>query len=395
MNPKDFSGSAPGRLVPTILGAQAFVPSEVPRTLNLDLTTVRRLSQADSEVGRLAGTTGRLINPYLVGSPLLHREAILSSRIEGTFTTPEELVLFEAGDPEPAGPSKTEDTKEVANYMAAMRHGLRRLDALPVCLRLIREIHGILMDGVRGEDKRPGEFRASQNFIGSARSAEAMSVRIAGARYVPPPVPEMTELLNDFEKAIGQRPEELPVLIHLAVVHYQFEAIHPFSDGNGRIGRLLIALLLCSYGLLSEPLLYLSAYLERHREEYNDRMLRVSQAGAWLDWIGFFLRGVEESAREATEQAEGLLKLRDRYHQQFQSARSSALLLKLIDELFRTPSITIKRAATVLGVTEAAASYNIGKLVDAKILVERTGRVRNQRFIAPEILTFIDRPARP
>jgi Fic family protein len=390
MDAAQFSPDSPGRLVSTIEGAQAFVPDPVPRRLDLDLATVGLLAEAENAIGRLAGTAGRLVNPYLVGSPLLHREAILSSRIEGTITTPEQLVLLEAAGAVPGVKGRDQETQEVLNYIRAMQHGLRRLRELPVCLRLIREIHGVLLEGVRGDRERPGDFRAVQNWIG--RPSEP----IHGARFVPPPVPEMQAALDDLEQALNDPKPDLPLLVRLALLHYQFEAIHPFRDGNGRIGRLLIALLLVSSGRLRDPLLYLSAYFERHRDVYMDLLLRVSQTGDWAAWLQFFLRGVLESAHEAVEQAEGLLALRDRYHALFQQARSSGLLQRLVDELFQSPAITIGRATEVLKVTPAAAAYNLRKLQAAGIVVEQTGRRRDQIFVAPEILVFMsDVPTRP
>lgn len=371
-------------MVPTVDGALAFVPAPIPRDLPLDGMTIGLLSAADHALGRLDGITDRLVNPYLVGSPLLHREAILSSKIEGTVTTPEQLVLLEvAEDPRRGSQAPDPDTVEVLNYIHAMNHGLERLEDLPVCLRLIREIHAELLTGVRGDRERPGEFRTSQNWIGRRGSP------IHQARFVPPPVIEMREALDDFETYLNDGPQTLPPLIQLALVHYQFETIHPFRDGNGRIGRLLIPLLLCTRGRMRRPLLYLSSYFERNREAYMDLLLHVSETGAWVDWIRFFLQGVAECANEAAGQAKGLLELRQQYHARFQSARHSALLQKLIDDLFRSPSVTIKNAAKLLEVTEAAASYNIRKLCEVGILVEVSGRKRSQKFLAPEIVAFM------
>jgi Fic family protein len=361
----------------------------------LEGTTLHLLAWAEHALGELSGVTARLVNPYLLGSPLLHREAILSSRIEGTYATAEQLAMFEAGSP-PPDERQRNDTREVLNYVDAMRLGVAQLRKIPISLRLIQMVHGRLLKGVRGESQRPGEFRTIQNYIGREPDG------ILGARFVPPPVPEMRQALEELEKylhiaphglpAPGQEPDPTlaPLLVRLALAHYQFETIHPFRDGNGRVGRLLIPLLLISHGRLREPLLYMSGYLERHRDAYYDLMLKVSQAGAWQQWIDFFLRGVAESARESVDLAGTLLGLRDRWQQQFQAARSSALLLKLIDRLFRVPSITIRRAAEVLKVTPAAASHNIGKLVEAAILVERTGRQRGQVFVAMDILRIVE-----
>ncbi len=383
MKPSDFVDNAPGKLVPTYDGALAFVPDPVPRSLDLDHLTIRLLADAENALGRLVGITGRLVNPYLVGSPLLHREAIVSSRMEGTVTTPEALVLLEVSGA--TRDSQNQDTQEVLNYIRAMRHGMARLRELPVSLRLIREIQRELIYGVRGERERPGEFRNIQNWIGKRGDP------IHAARFVPPPVPEMLAALDDLERYLNRIPtdNDPPLSVELALIHYQFEAIHPFRDGNGRIGRLLLPLLLCSRGRMRDPLLYLSSFFERHRDTYMDLLLRVSQKGDWRAWVQFFLKAVIESAEDSVRQAEGLLALRDRYHRQFQAARSSALLQRLIDDLFQNPAITIGRATKLLNVTPMAASYNINKLQTAGILREATGRKKNKVFIATGIVAFM------
>jgi Fic family protein len=358
------------------------MPAEVP----LGPETVRLLSEADYSLGRLAGAAGRLVNPYLVGQPLLRREAILSSRIEGTYTTPEQLALLEVGAPKVADSVQAaEDTREVLNYVRAMEHGLELVKKLPVSLRLVKELHGVLLDGVRGGQDRPGAFRTEQNYIGARHAS------IHEARFVPPPVPEMREALERWEKDLHVQPDPLPLLVRLAVVHYQFEAIHPFRDGNGRIGRLLIPLLLCDRQRLPDPLLYMSAYFDRHRDEYVDLLLAVSTRGTWEAWIAFFLRGVAECAQESLVFTDQLLALRERYHESVRSARSSGLLATLIDQLFRLPSITITQAKNLLGVTPAAASYNLKKLAERGIVTEVTGRTRGQFYVAREILAFVGR----
>ncbi len=390
MKAEEFQESAPGRLIPTIGGAQAFVPEPPPESLPIEPSTIALHGRAEHALGRLAGTTARELNPYLVGSPLLHREAILSSRMEGTITTPEQLVLVQAV-PNADSAHDDAEAREVLNYIEAMNHGLRRLDALPVCLRMIREIHGVLMAGVRGGRERPGEFRTDQNWIRGR-----LDDSIANARFVPPPVAEMSTALSDFEAYLNVDPSSVPLpdLIRLAVVHYQFETIHPFRDGNGRVGRLILPLLLCSLGRLESPILFLSAFFEKHRDTYVDLLLHVSQTGDWKSWIDFFLRGLIESAEEGTRQANDLLALRQTYHRHFQKGRSSALLMRLVDRLFQTPSITIGAAAEVLEVSNQAASNNIKKLIAAGILEETTGRRKGQVFIAREILRFMqDQPS--
>jgi Fic family protein len=213
-----------------------------------------------------------------------------------------------------------------------LEYGLKRLDELPVCLRLVGELHEKLMQGVRGYAQRPGEFRYVQNYIGQQGQP------INTARFVPPPVDQMNQCLQELEKYWGN-PSELPALVELALIHHQFEAIHPFRDGNGRIGRLLITLLLCERKLLPQPLLYLSAYLERNRNAYMDHLLAISQRGAWVEWVNFFLRGVAEQSQDAVERLNRLLELWRGYRQKLQLAQSSALCLKLVDELFRIPQL--------------------------------------------------------
>lgn len=388
MQPHEFAEGFPGALVPTSeRGVLAFVPAPLPRSLDLDLATIKHLAQAENALGHLQGAVGRMVNPHLVGRPLLNREAILSSRIEGTYTTPQQLALLEAVEEQHPGRSSVDaETREVYNYVRAMQHGLKLLRELPICLRLIKEIHSVLMVGVRGDGERPGEFRTVQNYIG--REVDG----IRNARFIPPPVPEMHACLEDLEQYINPDPSgresELPLLVRLALIHYQFEAIHPFRDGNGRVGRLLVPLILCSAQKMRGATLYVSSHLERHREQYTDLLLRVSQRGDWLGWIQFFLAAVAESARESVRRVDRVLALHAQYHKLFHSARSSALLLKLVDALFEQPAITIPRAAGLLNVTPASASANIKKLVLAGILKESTGRKRDQVFFADQLFSI-------
>lgn len=310
----------------------------------------------------------------------------MSSRIEGTIATPHDVLVLEAADAVvPHLESGLEQTREVLNYVRALEHGMARLADLPLCIRLLQELHAVLLEGVRGDRERPGELRTVQNWTGARGSS------IREARFVPPPPTEMRAALEDLERYLNEEPSPsaLPLLVKVALAHYQFEAIHPFRDGNGRIGRLLITLSLVASRLIRDPLLYMSAYFERRRGEYADRMLAVSTAGEWDGWIRFFLAGVAESARDGLRQTEGLLALRERYQAQFQSARSSALLLKLADHLFHRPSVTIADVAGLLGVTFASAAASVRKLVAAGVLEEATGRKRDQVFVASEIVRFI------
>ncbi|MGH2617145.1 MAG: Fic family protein [Thermomicrobiales bacterium] len=382
MRREDFIASSPGRLVVAPEGHLAYVPNPLPPDLELPRATINLLTEAERALGELRGVGRRGVpNPHLLIRSFLRQEAVLSSRIEGTTADLQQLLLFEAAptvEPEPA------DVREVANYVAALELGLSLLERLPVSLRLIREVHARLMQDVRGQERRPGEFRHAQNLIG-ARGATA-----ASALFVPPPVQEMHEALHNLERYFGERRDDLPFLIQIALFHYQFEAIHPFMDGHGRVGRLLIALQLQE--VLPQPLLYLSAYFERHRSRYLDYLLAVSQTGAWILWIDFFLQGVAEQAIETTDRVHQLLDLLDRYQEWAFSASRSGNLAELTEFLFEQPVISIADVQNRLGVTPRAANQLVRRLVEQGILVEITGRQRNRRFAAREILEIISPP---
>ncbi|MFQ5912381.1 MAG: Fic family protein [Nitrospinota bacterium] len=356
------------------------MPAPLPPSFQWNDALVRALSAADQGLGRLAGVGQTLANPHLLIRPFIRREAVLSSRIENTQASLSDLFLFEAA---PSLPPRVPDVREVSNYIVALEYGLHRATELPLSLRLLREMHQRLMEGGRGEQQAPGNFRRTQNWIGPP------GCTLEDAAFVPPPPPEMKQALGDFEKYF-HTPSPLPPLVRLAMIHYQFEAIHPFLDGNGRIGRLLVTLLLCLEGLLPQPLLYLSAYFERHRQEYYQHLLAVSQAGQWAEWVTFFLSGVTEQARDAVERSDRLLGLREEFHEMLQAARSSALQLKLVDHLFSHPMTTVPLAARLLEVTNRSAQGNINKLIDAGILREVTGRKRNRVFVAEEILRAVE-----
>ena len=362
-------------------GYWAFVPPPLPPRVEINIDITNCLSSADRALGELAGTGRMLPNPHLLISPFIRREAVLSSRIENTLTSLSDLFRFEAA---PTAKPDILDVKEVHNYVRALEFGLDRLKDIPVCLRLIRELHGILLEDARGKGAACGEFRKSQNWIGPPNT------RLEDATYVPPPVDGMKQALDDFEKYLHAE-SKLPPLIRLAIIHYQFEAIHPFLDGNGRIGRLLITLLLCEWGLLPQPLLYLSAFFEKHRKEYYDLLVNVSRAERWSEWIEFFLRGVAEQASDAVERSRQLLDLWQSYRQKMQRTRSSALLLKLVDELFKYPLVTIPFTSNVLNCTYVTARNNIGKLVSAEILREMPGmHAKRKIYIADEILKIFE-----
>lgn len=376
----DFTQDKAGRLVKTHQGYWAFVPDPLPPKLDLSWALVSQLSEADRALSELAGVARTLPNPHLLINPFIRREAVLSSRIEGTQASLSDLLFFEASG---SIEQKAPDVLEVANYVKALEYGLGRLADLPVSLRLIRETHEHLMSGVRGEHLTPGEFRRSQNWIGPP------GCTLMDAVFVPPPVAEMNEALNDLEKYLHAE-RSLPLLIRQALVHYQFETIHPFLDGNGRIGRLLLTLLFCTEGPLTQPLLYLSAYFERYRQDYYRLLRGVSQQGRWIDWITFFLRGVADQSRDAIRRSSQLLDLWQEYRKRLQSTRSSALALQLVDELFSYPALTVAGAAKLLNVTQRSAQLNIEKLEHSGILEEATGKQRNRIFIAPAIISIIE-----
>jgi Fic family protein len=379
MEPEDFHPSLRGHLLRSPNDYWAFVPPSLPADLELPNELVPVLSDADRAVGELSGVGAWLPNPHILITPFLRREAVLSSRIEGTQATVTDLVLFEA---EAGKGPETGDAQEVFNYVEALRLATDPARRLPLSLRLIRDMHRTLMTGVRGGHATPGEFRRSQNWIGPPGSL------LVDAAYVPPPVDEMNACLNDLEAYLHSA-APLPPLARIAAVHYQFEAIHPFLDGNGRVGRLLISLLLQEWELLPKPLLYLSAYFEARRNEYYERLLAVSTKGDWTGWLRFFLEGVSTESRDVIDRARRLIDLREDYHGRLQVTRASALLIKLVDHLFERPAIRINMAQEHLGVTFRAAAQNVQKLVDARILHEATGRDRNRIFVASEILDLL------
>ena len=389
MNSDRSRNNSAGRLTQIGQGETAywaFIPRPLPPILPFDAGLVKTLSDADRALGELAGLGRTLPNPQLLISPFIRREAVLSSRIEGTQTDLTDLYAYEAGQLPLFAGLKTvppeSDVKEVTNYVRAMEYGLDRLKSLPVSLRLIRELHGILMEGVRGDHATPGEFRRSQNWIGRP------GCTLNEAEFVPPPVPEMREALDAFEKYLHAS-NNYPPLVRLAFIHYQFETIHPFLDGNGRIGRLLITLLLVTWNLLPWPLLYLSAFFEQHRQAYYDLLRKVSEKGAWQEWVIFFLKGVADQARDADARAKRLQDLQREWRERLFQARASAILLRLVDNLFITPVVTIPQTQRLLGVTYRSAKANVDKLVHAGILTQTGESSYGKMYLAPELLEVI------
>ncbi len=388
MDPRVFGSSPSGRMVRAPSGYWAFVPHPLPPVLTWTPKLVSALSEADRALGELAGLGRSLLNPHLLIAPFVRREAVLSSRIEGTQASLADLYAYEAVQRTAVQLTMFEpppDVREVYNYVGALEYGLGRLQSLPLSLRLICEIHARLMEGVRGEHGTPGEFRRSQNWIGPAGH------NLEDAAFVPPPVAEMKEALTAFERFLHE-PSDCPPLARLGLAHYQFEAIHPFLDGNGRVGRLLIALLLCAEGLLPEPLLYLSAYFESHRQIYYDLLLAVSREGAWEAWLVFFLQGMAAQAKDAVARAQRLQDLRERYREQFQAERTAGRLLQVVDLLFVRPMVTMPQIAEALGVNYATATRYINRLEQAAIMREITGQARNRVYRADEVLDAIEEP---
>ena len=382
MRESDFTESSPGRLVPaaTLDGRYwpAFLPDPLPPAINWSDSTVTLLSHADRALSRLDGRAADLPTPYLLIQPMLSREAVASSRIEGSTSNLADVYQFQISDVA----RNHDDAEEVANHIRAMQHGITRMAHLPMSLRLIRDIHEVLLSGVRGNDRRPGEFRTRQVIIAGDLPG------IENARYVPPPTQEMLPALHSLEEFFHSNPT-MPLLIQLALIHYQFEAIHPFEDGNGRTGRILITLLLCERGYLTHPWLYVSDFLAAHRQHYVDLLLGVSLRGEWDLWLRFFLMAVSAVAGDALERVEKLLHIRSLYRERVQSQRSAISAFELIDSLFELPYFNVRRVQNLLDISHTASQRHISRLVNAGILTPVEGRRRPQLYVAQGILDVI------
>lgn len=381
MNPEEFSEQKSGTLVRTAQGYLAFVPNPLPPKIEFDMALVIALSRADTALSELSGLGGQLLNPHLLISPYIRREAVLSSRIEGTKASLADLLIDEIEEGN-ANRARSDDIREVRNYVQALQHGLDRLPDLPLSLRLIREIHGKLMLGVRGEKATPGEFRGSQNWIGPTGSTPMT------AAFVPPPVDAMKQCLGEWERFLHTR-EAMPDLIQCAMMHVQFETIHPFIDGNGRMGRLLITLFLIERQRLSQPLLYLSAFIDAHKSDYYYLLQRVRTHGDWGSWFRYFLQGIVEIATAAGKQARELHRLREQYRAQL---RGKPNALTLVDELFTNPYMTIGRARKVLRKTYPTAKAAIVLLEKTEILKESSGRQWGRYYVCPSVLEALETP---
>lgn len=346
------------------------------------------LSTADRCLGRLDGVASTLPNPDFFVAMYVRYEAVLSSQIEDTQSTLEDILGFES-DPKADHPR---DVEEVVNYIAAMNYGLDRLREFPLSLRVLKEIHERLMRGVRGGHLEPGEFRRSQNWIGPR------GCTLAQATFIPPPVADMQDALGQFELFL-HRTAPMPVLIFCALAHAQFETIHPFLDGNGRVGRLLITFLLCQRGILRLPLLYLSHYLKQHRAEYYDRLMAIRTSGHWEQWVKFFLRGVAEVSNDATETARKILDLRENSRARIvEHIGNSVLALRLLDLLFLHPITNIKFVSEKLGCSYVKAAQLMESFASEPLALvqETTGFKRNRRYrFRPYLALFPDPPATP
>lgn len=377
MNREDFRAPGAGSLVEAAGGYLAFVPAPLPPDLVYDADLVLALSRADAALSELSGLGRRMPNPHLLIGPYVRREAVLSSRIEGTKASLSDLLLDEVEDESPPDA----DVKEVRQYVDALEYGIERMRELPLSLRLVCEIHERLMRGVRGGHATPGEFRRSQNWIGPPGSTPTT------APYVPPPPDRLMETLANWELFLHER-GRFPDLVQVALMHEQFEAIHPFLDGNGRLGRLLIPLFLIERGRLYQPVLYLSAYFEARRHEYYDSLQRVRTDGDWAGWLRFFLAGVEETARDAVAQAGRIMDLHESLRRRLRQKPNAAALL---DQLFANPFVTVSRAARLLNVSYPTARQAVAYLQGEGLLEEVTGRAWGRLYLARPILEEIEK----
>lgn len=363
-----------GRYIRQPAGYKAFIPTPLPPSppVQIDLEMQRLLSEADRALGRLEGSIQTLPNPDLFIFMYVRKEAVLSSQIEGTQASINDLLKAEAHILDAQVPR---DVDEVLNYVTAMNYGLTRLCELPLSTRLIREIHAHLLQGVRGDALQPGELRSSQNWIGPSGS------NLTTAAFIPPPAHEVAASLGALENFIHQQ-DHIPPLIKIGLIHAQFETIHPFLDGNGRVGRLLITFFLCQQGLLQKPVLYLSHFFKKHRLEYYDHLQRTRDSGDWEAWLKFFLRGVGAVAGQATETAREIVELRERHRSLITNEFGSmaAKAVKLLEQLYIRPKVTVNQVSGFLEVSYPYANGLIDKFSEHEILFEITGYSRNRVF---------------
>ena len=363
-----------GRYVRQPAGYRAFLPAplppEPPVLISGDLQ--RLLSEADLALGRLDGSIQILPNPDLFVYMYVRKEAVLSSQIEGTQSSLQDLLAAEASI---LSPDRPQDVREVVNYVAAMNHGIARLADLPVSVRLIREIHDKLLREVRGSMLTPGELRTSQNWIGPG------GCTLNEAAFVPPPPYEVPEALSQLERFLHQH-NDLPLLVRIGLAHAQFETIHPFLDGNGRVGRLLITFLLCESGVLHKPLLYLSHYFKKYRQAYYELLQATRDAGDWESWLAFFLKGVTEVSKEAADTARRILALRENHRTLIADrlGRAAGNGHRVLEHLFRHPIVSVNEVRDLIGTTYTAANQLVDRMAQLGIMTEMTGQVRNRQF---------------
>lgn len=379
MDSRAFSQQSPGELVRIDVPRPdyAFVPNPLPDAWQMPESLWPDLMEAREAIARLDGTGRHMPNHALLLTPLQHREALRSSSMEGTYATPEELLLYQAEPKEPkSGNDPVNAWREVFNYGSALNAGREVIDdGYSESLQFVRMLHGELLRGVRGEDKSPGEFRKGQVVVG------------AGGRYIPPPPHHLRGCLDALEQSVRQPRPAIDPIIWTFMVHYQFETIHPFNDGNGRVGRLLLSLQIYKHMELSSPWLYMSAYFERHKDEYIDGLFRVSTHGDWERWLRFCLRGAKEQADDAVYRLDQFVGLKDRYHHEMgQISGASARLHLLIDGLFETPVVTIPQVAERVDVTYPTAKADVDRLVASGILKPGREDVRPMYFFAPAIM---------
>jgi Fic family protein len=362
-------------------GYKAFVPEKLPpsQALRIEGALQNLLSQADMALARLDGMGYFLPNAELFIAMYVRKEALLSSQIEGTQASLEDIFEYESGDK----PENINDVAEVINYIGALNYGMDRLKTLPMSLRLIKEIHGVLMQGTRGGNKAPGEFRKTQNWIGPPGST------LKDARYIPPPPQDVLKAMGDLEQYI-HKGRKLPVLIDCGLVHYQFESIHPFLDGNGRVGRLLITFYLYFREVLHRPLLYLSYYFKKNRQEYYDRLNMVRDKGDYEQWIAFFLKGIVETTDSAVETARKILEMQTKHREMLWKKKlSSPLAIGILEGLFQKPYVSVNDVAKEFSISFQAASHLVSQLTGAGILHEITGKKRDKRFIYAAYISIL------
>lgn len=382
MRYSDFKDSPSGKLIPTVYDAKAFIPNPLPPNLELGGIALG-LASAMSSIGELRGACRRLINPYILIRPLQRLEAQTSSAMEGTYTTADELVMTEAGIQK----TPTSEAIEVHNYTRALAWAVVQLNTLPISGRLLKSVHEILLESVdrnRGRDKQPGEYARDQNMIGGTR--------IDRARFIPPPPRETVDSMADLERYINRKnKEQSAALIDLALVHYQFETIHPFADGNGRLGRMLLSLMAISEGLLELPVLYLSPEFEKRKDDYIDHMYRVSSHGEWEEWINFFFSVLQASCQRAVATIDRILELHQSYHKKVRAASRSNNIGSVVDMLFESPVIQPTDIVKRLGITDAAARNILRQLTELEVLLEWR-HFYPRVWVADELLD-VSRPA--